>query len=88
MKKINKYITIVRSSNTRLSSLSLVSSDAIVELLSNYYDKVDVTEVNTPTDLEKIIIAQPDLVFLGMKFVPLDARLGINCLLYTSYTDA
>jgi len=55
-----------------------VSSDAIVELLSNYYDKVDVTEVNTPTDLEKIIIAQPDLVFLGMKFVPLDARLGIN----------
>ena len=78
MKKINKHIAIVRSSDVQLSSLSQISSDGIVELLENLYEQVEVIVVNTPMDLEKIILASPDLVFMGMKFVPLEPKLGLN----------
>jgi len=78
MNKISKHITIVRSSDIWLSSLSQVSCDAIVKLLKNFYEEVDVVVVNKPSDLGKIILAKPDLVFLGMKFVPLDPSLGLN----------
>ena len=78
MKKINKHIVVVRSSDIWLSSLSLVSCDGIVALLKNFYESVDVITVNNPDDLEKIILASPDLVFMGMKFVPTDTKLGLN----------
>src|ERR1019366_9403192 len=78
MKKLSKYIAVVRSSDVWLSSLSQISCDAIVELLKNFYDRVDVIVVNNPGDLDKIILAKPDLVFTGMKFVPFDRRLGLN----------
>jgi len=78
MKKINKHIAVVRSSDIWLSSLSQVSCDGIVKLLKNFYEKVEVITVNNPVDLEKIVLAKPDLVFMGMKFVPSDPKLGLN----------
>jgi len=78
MKKIDKHIAVVRSSVIRLSSLSQVSCDGIVKLLKNFYETVEVITVNTPDDLEKIVVAKPDLVFLGLKFVPNDHKLGLN----------
>jgi D-alanine-D-alanine ligase len=78
MKKINKHIAVVRSSDVWLSSLSQISSDAIVGLLKNFYTQVDVIVINSPADLGKIILAKPDLVFLGMKFVPSNTKLGLN----------
>jgi D-alanine-D-alanine ligase len=78
MKKINKHIAVVRSSDIWLSSLSQISCDGIVKLLKNFYEKVEVITVNNPLDLEKIVLAKPDLVFMGMKFVPSDHKLGLN----------
>lgn len=56
--------------------MSQVSSDAILAALSSQYAKVGVTTVNNLPDLEALVALQPDLVFLGMKFVPLDPLLG------------
>lgn len=68
--KINRHIEIVRSSIACLSSLSQNSCDAIYVTLSKHYKSVGVSIVNNPVDLEKLVALQPDLVFLGMKFVP------------------
>ncbi len=78
MKKINKHIAVVRSSDIWLSSLSQVSCDGIVTLLKNFYETVEVITVNNPDDLNKIVLAAPDLVFMGMKFVPSNPKLGLN----------
>ncbi len=70
MKKIQKHIEIVRSSVVWLSSLSLESCDAIVTLLSQHYASVGVSTVNTSEDLDDLLALKPDLVFLGMKYIP------------------
>ncbi len=72
MQKINKHIEIVRSSVVCLSSLSQESCDAIFEVLQRSYATVGVTTVNNLADLEALAQRKPDLVFLGMKFVPLE----------------
>jgi D-alanine-D-alanine ligase len=56
--------------------MSQRSSDAILEVLSKHYAEVGVTIVNDLADLEALIELQPDLVFLGMKFVPANPVLG------------
>ncbi len=80
MVKINKHIEIVSSSDTTLSSLSQESRDAILATLSQYYTNVGITMVNTIADLRALVARQPDLVFLGMKFIPTSPHLGINDL--------
>ena len=70
MMKINKHIEIVRSSKSGLSSLSQESSDAIFSVLNKNYGKVGVTIVDDLAGLEALVSKQPDLVFLGMKFIP------------------
>jgi D-alanine-D-alanine ligase len=52
--------------------MSRASSDAILAVLSKQYAEVGVTIVNNLSDLETLVALQPDLVFLGMKFVPVD----------------
>jgi D-alanine-D-alanine ligase len=69
MVKMNKRIEIVRSSAPGLSSLSQVSAESIFEVLTKHYTYVRITIVNNLADLEKLAIRQPDLVFLGVKFV-------------------
>lgn len=78
MQKINKHIEIVSSTDSTLSSMSAPSRDAIRVVLAQHYKRVDITIVNTLTDLEALIDRKPDLVFLGMKFVPNNPALGIN----------
>jgi D-alanine-D-alanine ligase len=71
-----KHIEIVRSTQPWLSSISQPSSDAILAVLSKHYASVGVTIVNNLLDLRALIDLSPDLVFLGVKFVPLEPFLG------------
>jgi D-alanine-D-alanine ligase len=70
-----KHIQIVRSAKPWLNSMSRASSDAILAVLSKHYARVGVTIVNDLSDLEALVALQPDLIFLGMKFVPVDSSL-------------
>jgi hypothetical protein len=91
MQKIAKHIEIVRSTTVGLSSLSQESCDAIFAILTKRYARVGVTEVNNLSDLEALAEASPDLVFLGMKFVPENVNLGAqdpNKIWVTDYLDA
>lgn len=76
MAKINKHIEIVRSNISGLSSMSKASCSAIYDLLRQHYARVNVTIVDNLSDLRTLCHAKPDLVFLGMKFIPFDHRLG------------
>lgn len=75
MKIKQHHIEIVRSSVTGLSSLSLESCAAIVSVLERTYH-VGVSTVNNLDDLKALANKKPDLVFLGMKFVPVDETQG------------
>ncbi len=74
--KINKHIVIVRSSVGRLTSMGTRSSNAIYAVLAKHFSRVGVTTVDSYADLESLTALQPDLVFLGMKFVPAEAGTG------------
>lgn len=76
MVKIPKHIEIVRSTRRGLSSMSQRSCDGIREVLEQHYEKVGVTLLNDLTDLDNLVGLQPDLVFLGMKFLPMNPELG------------
>ncbi len=54
------------------------SRTAIQATLTKHYKYVSVTIVNSLADLEALVLRQPDLVFLGMKFIPGDRLLGWN----------
>jgi D-alanine-D-alanine ligase len=68
-KKIQKHIEIARSANKALSSMSQKSADAIYELLKAHYATVGITTINNVSDLGQLVAKQPDLVFMGMKYV-------------------
>lgn len=69
MGKIQQHIEIVSSSIPSLSSMSKASRDAVQSVLSQHYQQVGITLVDTPRDLSALVAKAPDLVFLGMKFV-------------------
>lgn len=87
MKKIDKKIEIVRSSIIRLSSMSEVSARAVQAVLSEHYSDVSITTVNTVADLDEVIARQPDLVFLGLKYI-FDESHGASILWVSEYLDA
>lgn len=68
--KINKHIEIVSSTRLSLSSMGQVSRDGAKKVLERHYTKVVITMVDSLSDLEALVVRKPDLVFLGMKFVP------------------
>ncbi len=76
MIKNSKHIEIVRSTTKGLSSMSQVSCDAIFSVLSKYFTEVGVSIVNNLADLEVLVAGKPDLVFLGMEFVPTNLAFG------------
>ncbi len=78
MIKIDRHIEIVSSSLGWLSSMGRESREAILAVLSEHYAEVGITIVNTVADLEQLVAMQPDLVFLGMKFVPQNHELGME----------
>jgi D-alanine-D-alanine ligase len=78
MQKLDKHIEIVSSAERGLSSMSFESRAAVLDVLSKYYSHVRVTLINNIADLEALVLRKPDLVFLGMKFIPHDPRLGMR----------
>jgi len=76
MAKITKHIEIVASTVSGLTSMGAKSRAAIQAILSEHYVRVDVTIVNNLADLNALVERQPDLVFLGMKFIPNNPELG------------
>ncbi len=47
-------------------------------MLSKHYTRVGITIVNDLSDLKSLVLAKPDLVFLGVKFVPTHHELGLE----------
>lgn len=78
MSKIEKRIEIIRSNNSRLSSLSEQSCSSIYNVLKKHYVSVGVTTINKSSDLKKILEADPDLAFMGINYVALNSRLLPN----------
>jgi len=71
MAKINKHIEIAVTSDKRLSSMSIRSRNMIKDVLERYYKTVNISIVNDSSDLEKLISKNPDLVFSGVKRLPI-----------------
>lgn len=78
MLRIHKTIEIVSSTEVGLSSMGGFSREAAQRALAKHYTSVVVTIVNTPADLEALVLRKPDLVFLGMKYVPVNQTIGRN----------
>lgn len=76
--KTNLHIEIVRTTQRGLSSMSHRSSYAILRILRKSYSRVGITIINDLSDLNELVSAGPDLVFLGMKFLPKTKSLGMN----------
>lgn len=70
MKRKTMKIEVVSSSIGELSSMNHESRTSICKVLSKYYTDVTVTLIDSVSDLEQLVKRQPDLVFLGMKFIP------------------
>lgn len=71
MIKINRHIEIVSSTSRGLSSMSQKSRIATLNILSRHYARVGITIVNDLDDLQALVRKAPDLVFLGMKYIPI-----------------
>jgi D-alanine-D-alanine ligase len=78
MKKINMNIEIVSSNIYELSSMNKKSRISACSVLSKYYSNVRVTLIDNVSDLELLVQRNPDLVFLGMKFVPTEQNTSTN----------
>lgn len=78
MAKTNHRIEIVRSNIRGLSSMSQISCDGIFAVLDKYYSGVKVTVIEDILDLEALVARKPDLVFLGMEFIPADPLLHLD----------
>lgn len=74
--KSEAHIEIVSSSVTGLSSMSAISRQALCVSLSAHYTDVRITLVNNQADLNQLVGRKPDLVFLGMKFLPVHPDIG------------
>jgi D-alanine-D-alanine ligase len=74
----NKHIEIVSSTVAGLSSMSRSSREGVFDVLSAHYSDVRITLVNNISDLRALVERCPDLVFLGMGFIPSNPDLGQN----------
>lgn len=82
-----RHIEIVYSTIPRLSSLSRESRDAIYKLLKRHYDTVGMSRVDNKRDLESLVILNPDVVFLGMKYLPANIRNSQPIIWLSSYLE-
>ena len=74
--KFNKRIEIVSSTLPSLSSMGEISRNGAKTALEKHYTNVNITIVNSLADLEALVSRSPDLVFLGMTFLPMNPELG------------
>jgi D-alanine-D-alanine ligase len=77
MIKSNKHIEIVRSATKGLSSMSQISCDAVFAVLAKHFTSVRISTINDLSDLKALVVRGPDLVFLGMEFIPANPAIGI-----------
>jgi D-alanine-D-alanine ligase len=54
------------------------SQNDMFAVLKNHYTEVRITTIDTLADLEALVARNPDLVFLGMKFIPVHPDLGFQ----------
>lgn len=90
MLKSNHSIAIVRSSNKELSSMGQNSADAVKDVLAKHYKRVNIFIIDTSSDLQALVNIRPDLVFLGLEFIPSNPALGVddpNKLWLADYLD-
>lgn len=78
LKKIDKYIEIVGSSNPRLNAMAKDSRLSILATLEKIYTKVGITIVDNMKGLDELVAKKPDLVILGMKLILLDPSKGYD----------
>jgi D-alanine-D-alanine ligase len=76
MIKMDKHIEIVSSTEPGLSSMGIVSRAGAKVALARHFKSVDITIVNNMSDLQALARRKPDLVFLGMAFLPVNPALG------------
>lgn len=62
-------IEVVRSNFKHISSMSETSARDIVATLQKHYTDVSLTNIDTTSDLQKLIERKPDLVFAGLYHV-------------------
>lgn len=70
MLKINKSVELVTTTIKSLSSMSLPSRLDAKAVLEQKYKHVRITDIRSAKDLDAVVARRPDLVFLGMKFIP------------------
>jgi len=68
IKKTNKYIEIVVSSQSQFNSMAKASRLRVFAALNKHFTKVGMTTIDNLTDLEQLVAKKPDLVVLGVKF--------------------
>lgn len=68
----------MRSSTKGLSSMSQVSCDAVLAVLAKHFTTVRISTINDLSDLEVLVARGPDLVFLGMEFIPANPAMGMT----------
>lgn len=74
--KLNKCIEIVSSTKPGLSSMGKASRAGAQAALAKHFKSVEVTIVNNLADLQALVARKPDLVFLGMAYLPVNEALG------------
>ncbi len=78
MIKADSSIEIACSTKSYLSSMSQRSRDDLLAVLREHYTRVGITIVNNLADLGRLVARRPDLVFMGLKFVPSNPSLGLQ----------
>lgn len=78
MAKIDKHIEIVVTSLRGLNFMSPKSREAIQAVLLKKYAHVDIVIINNASDLAELTFRRPDMVFLGIKFIPSNPDLGLS----------
>jgi D-alanine-D-alanine ligase len=71
--------------------MSQVSCDAVLAVLAKNFSSVRVSAINNLSDLEYLVERDPDLVFLGMEFIPEDPAMGLidpHKIWLSDYLDA
>ena len=76
MHRISKHIEIVGTTIPGFRSMGRASRQAIFDLLKKHYTRVDITIINELSELEALVERRPDLIFLGMKSIPINPELG------------
>ncbi len=79
--KIDKNIQITYSTNSTHLAMSSKTRELILDALSKRFTRVGQVMINCESDLNKLLIDKPDLVFLGMKDKALPSTRNTNIYL-------